>query len=88
VIELRGGGALIGCIVGNGASSCANCDWNRSGAACSFTNSPRKRKHAKSDDEDDDDSGSDILEGIDRKTCLKIAAIFRKATDKKKKKHT
>ncbi|KAL3595960.1 hypothetical protein FPOAC2_07352 [Fusarium poae] len=34
---LKGNGALIGCIVGNGASSCANCDWNRSGAACSFT---------------------------------------------------
>ncbi|KAH6953676.1 hypothetical protein BKA56DRAFT_638335 [Ilyonectria sp. MPI-CAGE-AT-0026] len=78
-------GALIGCVVSETNPACANCDWNRSGAACSFTS--KKRKASEADDDDSDDT--DPFEGIDRKTCARLAQIFKEAADRKKrKKHT
>ncbi|KAH7124691.1 hypothetical protein EDB81DRAFT_951668 [Dactylonectria macrodidyma] len=83
-------GALPKCVIW-GTFSCANCDWNRSGAVCSLAPAEKrgtKRKSANTgmDGGDSDSDDTDPFEDLDRKTCLKISQIFLKAADLKKKK--
>ncbi|KAH7112053.1 hypothetical protein EDB81DRAFT_828982 [Dactylonectria macrodidyma] len=80
-------GALKGCMVIEGVSSCANCDWNRSGAACSLTKRGTKRKSAEASDDSGSDS-TDPFEDLDHKTCQKLAQIFKAATNRKKHKRS
>lgn len=81
----KGNGALVGCVAVAGVASCGNCDWNRSGAACSFTIS-KKRKATEDAEDSSEGNDTDPFEDLDRKTCQKLAQIFKAATDRKKHK--
>lgn len=76
-------GALKGCITTREPNSaCANCDWNRSGAPCSFT----KKRKASTLTSDDEEDIPDPFEAFDRKTLLALIGVFKAAIDRKKHK--